>query len=483
MPSPRPLALAEGSLDGPRLRAPGAALPARAALVSRARMGVLLLVSADLAALGIVTVLVASLAAAGVLLPLGLAIHGLAGLYRRDACEAEELKRICAVMAVLSGVLWTIAPSMGGVALVLFWALGLGGVSGGRMALRAAPVTCRLMRPPMVLAGLGLERNSFAYQLRASRAGRPTVLRGAPLRALVGRGRRGVEAWLHRLAVRARVPRSELQVVVLPAACETVAARTLCAWLAELHQPFTVGLAEGTAQSRNATLSRDLGADLLMAHIQPRETLPFGHALKRGLDLLLASAGLVLIAPLMAVIWLGLLREGGAPIFAQTRLGREGRRFRCLKFRTMRPDAEDRLALLLECSPEARAEWTRHQKLAGDPRITRLGRMLRASSLDELPQLINVLRGEMSLVGPRPIIAPEVPGYAADRAYFESDAFEDYAGCTPGLTGLWQVCGRHQTAHAERIRLDRWYARNWSIWLDIVILLRTVRVVAMGGGR
>ena len=149
----------------------------------------------------------------------------------------------------------------------------------------------------------------------------------------------------------------------------------------------------------------------------------------------------------------------------------------------MRVDAEDRLSMLLDCNADAAAEWARHQKLADDPRVTRLGRVLRASSLDELPQLINILRGEMSLVGPRPIVAPEVPGYAADHGYYHSPALADYVACVPGLTGLWQVSGRHQTTHAERVLLDQAYARRWSLWLDLKILFKTVRVVALGEGR
>ncbi|MEM1297805.1 MAG: sugar transferase [Pseudomonadota bacterium] len=438
---------------------------------------------ADALALGVSLGLAAPQAADPAFLPLAMAIFGLAGLYRRDAWDAEELKRIFAAMAVLTVLLVAISPAVAATELALFNILGLIGVTGLRMGLGRWSALRLVLHPPMVLAGLGLERDSFAYQMRASRAGQPTVLRGAPLRALTGRGRSGLDTWLHRLAARAGVQVRELQVVLLPAVQEASAARQLATWLTELRQPFTIGFAEGPVQGRNAMLSSDLGADVLLAHIAPRQPAPMARIAKRGLDIVLATLALILLAPLLGLIWAGLVSEGGAVIFAQTRVGRGGRRFRCLKFRTMRMDAEDRLALLLDCNPVAQAEWARHQKLADDPRVTRLGRVLRASSLDELPQFLNVLKGDMSLVGPRPIVAPEVPGYDADRAYYQSDAFHDYAGCTPGLTGLWQVCGRHQTAHAERIRLDRWYARNWSIWLDLVILLRTVRVVVMGDGR
>lgn len=206
--------------------------------------------------------------------------------------------------------------------------------------------------------------------------------------------------------------------------------------------------------------------------------------LKRALDIVLACILLVLLALPMLAIALALAACGGPVLFMQTRVGRDRSRFVCLKYRTMHRDAEARLAgVLAAADPAVRAEWRRHQKLADDPRITLLGRFLRKSSLDELPQLVNVLRGEMSLVGPRPVVAPEVAGYPADRAYFESRSFDDYAGCRPGITGLWQVAGRHRTAHAMRIEMDRVYARNWSVLLDLKILWRTVSVVLAGSGR
>lgn len=207
-----------------------------------------------------------------------------------------------------------------------------------------------------------------------------------------------------------------------------------------------------------------------------------GLAAKRLLDITLSAFLLVLLCPAFLGLAILICRDGGPLMFAQTRVGRGGKRFACLKFRTMHPDAEARLAGLLAGDPRARAEWARHQKLREDPRVTPVGRFLRATSLDELPQLINVLRGEMSLVGPRPIVAPEVPGYPADHAYFHGPAFRLYAACRPGITGLWQVMGRAATTHDERIRLDAWYARNWSFWLDIVILLRTVPVVLRRSG-
>lgn len=203
---------------------------------------------------------------------------------------------------------------------------------------------------------------------------------------------------------------------------------------------------------------------------------------KRLVDIALALVLLILTLPLLLVI-AAVTALDGPVFFVQTRVGKGDTRFRCYKFRTMHVDAEARLATGFAEDPAAAFEWGRHQKLVSDPRITWFGRLLRKSSMDELPQLINVLRGEMSLVGPRPIIAPEVSGYDADAEYHRSAAFADYQRCRPGITGLWQISGRHRTTHAERRRLDRVYARSRSLWLDAYILILTIGVVLSMSGR
>jgi len=148
--------------------------------------------------------------------------------------------------------------------------------------------------------------------------------------------------------------------------------------------------------------------------------------------------------------------------------------FDCLKFRSMGVDADSVLRRLLANDPEAADEWAATQKLRDDPRITRIGRFLRASSLDELPQLLNVVRGEMSLVGPRPIVRAEVARYGSN--------IEHYYAAKPGLTGLWQVSGRSDMSYARRVQLDVWYVRNWSLWHDIAILFKTVPAVCLQRG-
>lgn len=188
----------------------------------------------------------------------------------------------------------------------------------------------------------------------------------------------------------------------------------------------------------------------------------------------LALAILGLAAPLMmALAWL-IRQDGGPATFAQYRIGAGGRLFRCFKFRTMRPDAERALRGLLERDAGQRIEWQRNQKLLEDPRVTRVGRWLRRSSLDELPQLLNVLRGEMALVGPRPITVPELCRYGRARWH--------YLSVLPGMTGLWQVSGRNRTTYEQRVALDERYVATRSAWLDCKILAKTVRVVLTRDG-
>lgn len=197
---------------------------------------------------------------------------------------------------------------------------------------------------------------------------------------------------------------------------------------------------------------------------------PLGGWRKRALDLAVASTALVLALPLMAMVALLIkLATGGPVLFAHRRIGFNGRPFGCYKFRTMVENAEQVLEDYLACNPQAAEEWRETQKLKFDPRITFLGQMLRKSSLDELPQLVNVLRGEMSCVGPRPIVANELPRYGS--------AADEYLKTRPGITGLWQISGRSDVDYARRVALDAQYVRDWSIWSDFVILAWTAVAV------
>lgn len=200
-----------------------------------------------------------------------------------------------------------------------------------------------------------------------------------------------------------------------------------------------------------------------------------GYGFKSAFDRICAILALVLLAPLLLIV-AGVIHahDRGPVCFAHPRIGRGGRTFLCLKFRTMIVDADKVLERHLALNPAAEAEWRATQKLKRDPRVTSLGDFLRKSSLDELPQLINIARGEMSFVGPRPIVDDEVRHYGS--------AIQDYLAVRPGLTGQWQISGRNDTGYDERVQLDQEYVRNISFTRDLTIILHTFRVVAQRRG-
>lgn len=219
---------------------------------------------------------------------------------------------------------------------------------------------------------------------------------------------------------------------------------------------------------------RDFDGILGLATSQ-RLLMPWNRAVKRFLDILLVGLGGLVILPLLVL--LGLLVKISSPgpaIYGHTRIGRNGKPFKALKFRSMVRDAEARLEALLESDPEAKREWEANHKLRDDPRVTPIGRFLRKTSFDEFPQLWNILIGEMSLVGPRPIVTAEIEKYGP--------SYERVFSVKPGLTGLWQVSGRSDTDYTERVGFDTYYLQSWSVWLDLWILYKTVGVVLRGKG-
>ena len=202
---------------------------------------------------------------------------------------------------------------------------------------------------------------------------------------------------------------------------------------------------------------------------------PRGQVWARLLDVLLAGSALLFLAPLMLLVAIAIrLTSRGPALFRHRRIGRGGRPFHCYKFRSMVADADMRLAALLARDLRARREWERDHKLAKDPRITWFGRFLRRSSLDELPQLFNVLGGSMSLVGPRPIVDAEVARYGR--------YFAEYCRVAPGITGLWQVCGRSTTSYRRRVAMDVLFVRRRGLSMYLHVLARTVPVVMTGHG-
>ncbi|EOJ2904138.1 sugar transferase, partial [Klebsiella pneumoniae] len=196
--------------------------------------------------------------------------------------------------------------------------------------------------------------------------------------------------------------------------------------------------------------------------------------LKRTFDIVGALGIILLLSPLLIYISRKVRKDGGTAIYGHERVGKGGKPFKCLKFRSMVVNSKEVLEELLANDPEVKAEWDATFKLKNDPRITSIGHFLRRTSLDELPQLFNVLKGEMSLVGPRPIITAELERY--------NDEVDYYLLSKPGMTGLWQVSGRSDVDYDTRVYLDAWYVKNWSMWNDIAILFKTINVVLKKDG-
>ena len=218
-----------------------------------------------------------------------------------------------------------------------------------------------------------------------------------------------------------------------------------------------------------------MDADLAAAGAARTGEHPVGRRAKRAFDLLVAVPALLLLSPLLLGIAIAIrLSDGGPALYRHTRIGLDGRPFACLKFRSMVRDADAVLARHLAQNEVAAREWAETRKLKDDPRITRLGDVLRKTRVDELPQLVNIVRGDMSVVGPRPIVAAEIEKYGPH--------IDDYVRARPGLTGAWQVSGRSDVTYGERVRLDTDYVNNWSLARDVVIIVRTIPAVLASRG-
>ncbi|MDH2997297.1 UDP-phosphate galactose phosphotransferase [Pasteurellaceae bacterium LFhippo2] len=214
--------------------------------------------------------------------------------------------------------------------------------------------------------------------------------------------------------------------------------------------------------------------DVILLRINNNLAKRSSRLLKRTMDIVCSIIFIILLSPLLITLYLLVRKDGGKAIYGHKRIGKDGKYFHCLKFRSMVLNADRVLSELLEKDPEARQEWEKDFKLKNDPRITKIGHFLRRSSLDELPQLFNVLIGQMSLVGPRPIIQDELAYYQEDVSY--------YLMAKPGMTGLWQVSGRNDVDYATRVYFDAWYVKNWSLWNDIAILFKTINAVIKRSG-
>ena len=215
--------------------------------------------------------------------------------------------------------------------------------------------------------------------------------------------------------------------------------------------------------------------EILMLHMRNNLAMRRNRIYKRIFDLVCTICGGLLILPIVAIVALLVAIDNkGNVIFAHRRIGKDGKEFPCYKFQSMVPNAQEILQDYLAKNPKARKEWEESFKLTNDPRVTKLGGFLRKTSLDELPQLWNVIKGDMSLVGPRPIVRKEIERYG--------EYFREYSMVLPGITGMWQASGRSDTTYEERVAMDTWYVRNWSVWLDIMYLAKTFTAVIFGKG-
>lgn len=211
------------------------------------------------------------------------------------------------------------------------------------------------------------------------------------------------------------------------------------------------------------------GQDMIMLRTQNNLARLAPRLLKRIFDIVVTFVLLTVLSPFFLIVSYFIRKDGGSAFYGHTRIGKKGEPFECYKFRSMISNSDEVLKELLDKNPKTKKEWKETYKLKDDPRITPIGDLLRKTSLDELPQLFNVLKGEMSLVGPRPIIYEELEKYGESKQY--------YLQVTPGITGLWQISGRSDTSYETRVNLDIWYIKNWSIWYDLVILLKTIVVI------
>lgn len=226
------------------------------------------------------------------------------------------------------------------------------------------------------------------------------------------------------------------------------------------------------SRSAPGSVVRGSATEASPALVRPSRRSLYAMGVKRAMDLLLVIAAAPFVLLTVAILALVIARDGGSPFYSQMRIGKDGRPYRMWKLRTMVLDADARLDAHLATHPDAREEWNRTQKLRDDPRITRFGRALRKTSLDELPQLWNVLVGDMSLVGPRPMMPSQQPLYPGS-AYYR---------LRPGITGMWQVSSRNNSGFAERAVFDQEYERRLSLLTDLRLILATLSVVLQGTG-
>jgi undecaprenyl-phosphate galactose phosphotransferase len=247
---------------------------------------------------------------------------------------------------------------------------------------------------------------------------------------------------------------------------ELMALGTLIEKIAAKHDNLDIIAPIRGLPIHNAETSHFFTHDFLLIRTHSNLVRPISKLMKRGFDLIISSVIIVFLAPLLALIACLLWRDDQPIIITDTKVGRNGQLFKCLNLRSVAPDATEVLTALLDRNQFVRAEWERKRKLTNELRITPLGHFLRVSGLDEAPLLWNVIKGEMSLVGPKPIAPDELDRFGGSKNY--------YSNLRPGVTGLWKINGRNDLDNEKRACLDNWYARNWTLWYDIFILCKNV---------
>lgn len=408
--------------------------------------------------------------------------YAVLGLYRTVALhpvtELQGIFRGTTLTVLLLGTLTFFqrdAEAYSRAVLLASWVLIMAGVWAARVLLRAALARTEWWGERAVILGAGRAGRAVAETLHR----RPenglrvvAILDDNAAKLDLARGAAPIAAPLNAAAVLAEQMGVRYAIVAMPNLPAAQLTGVIERHASRFHHVFIIPDLFGV--SSLDVDARDLGG-VLGVKVSHRLLHRTPQLFKRTFDLTLACVGGLLLAPLIGAAWLLVrLTSPGPGFYGHPRIGRGGAPFIAWKFRTMAADSDEILRAHLEAHPELRGEWERGRKLRDDPRTTWAGRLLRRTSFDELPQLWNVIRGEMSLVGPRPIVAEEVEKYGTRYGL--------YRKVRPGMTGMWQVSGRNNTTYEERVRLDEYYVRNWSVWLDVYILSRTIKVVLSGEG-
>lgn len=402
---------------------------------------------------------------------------------RNENLKSEMINVFASILAsslVLSGILFLTYRSTSRVVFILFISLDLVLLLGGRLCWYGYSLvqngTRRHHQRPVLIIGAGEVGRNVAVELLTQ--GRKDIklvgflddgvekqggsIVGLPVLGILDHASKVVENHHIRDAVVALPLRAHERLVRI---CKSLQDQSVRVYV--IPDLFDITFPGADLENYAGLPIIDLGDPNILGHWQ---------LVKRILDILIVLVGLVLATPLIFFIYVLIKLDSPGPAFySQARIGFGGKTFNMIKFRTMYEDAEEVLGNMLINNPQLLQEWNEFQKLTEDPRITRVGKVLRRLSLDELPQLWNVVRGDMSLIGPRPFLPSQVE-------YYGEEAYKNYIRIRPGITGMWQVSGRNQTSFANRAHWDEYYIRNWSIGLDFSILIRTVGVVFQGDG-